>query len=75
MVYSFYEEKACKVFVDKSHINIIELKPIEKNENFKTTAIRADDKYMMSRLEIYKVVKIHKKLHNKEALLKLIKED
>lgn len=75
VVYSFYEEKACKVFVEKPHINIIELKPIEKNENFITTAIRADDKYMMSRLEIYKIVKIYKKLQNKEALLKLIKED
>lgn len=75
VIYKIYEEQACKVLIEMNDINILEFKPIETNENFKSTALRADDKYIMERLEMYKVVKIDKKLQNKKALLKLIKED
>lgn len=74
-IYKLYEEEACKIFIDKAHINIVELKAIQNNENFKTTAIRADDKYMISHLELYKVIKIYKNLQDKQTALKLVKED
>ncbi|MCR2067166.1 XRE family transcriptional regulator [Campylobacter helveticus] len=74
VVYKLYEEEACKIFIDKKDIHIIELKPTQNNEIFKTTTIRADDKYIMKQLELYKVVKIYKKLSNKQAILEFIKE-
>ncbi|EAJ4503083.1 helix-turn-helix domain-containing protein [Campylobacter upsaliensis] len=75
VVYKFYEEEACKIFINKPHINIIELKAIQNNENFKTTAIKTDDNQIIKHLKLYKVVKIYKNLQNNQVALKLVKED
>ena len=75
VVYKLNKEEACKVFVDKKDVHIIELKPTQNSKTFKTTTIKVDDKNVMKQIKLYKVVKIYKELSNKQALLQLIKED
>ena len=74
VVYFLNNENACKIFVEKKNLGIIEFKPINQDESFKTTSIRIDNEVLMENLSIYKVVKIIKNPEKARQNLKLVGE-
>lgn len=73
VVYIDNTETACKIFIEKSEVGIIEFKPINQNENFKTKTYRIDIDNI-DNLCIYKVIKILKTPNNSKSNLKLVNE-
>ncbi|RQD66689.1 LexA family transcriptional regulator [Campylobacter hepaticus] len=74
VVYMNNNEIACKIFVEKKDVGIIEFKPVNQSDNFKTTTFRIDIDNMDD-LKIYKVIKIQKTPNNPKSNLKLVNEN
>lgn len=72
--YSINGESAVKVFIENKDAGIVQLKPMNSNEYFKTTIFRVDDDEFNS-VKFSKVVGINKiNFNNVSARLKLVGE-
>ncbi|OEV56669.1 MULTISPECIES: LexA family transcriptional regulator [Campylobacter] len=74
VVYTYNNEIACKIFVEKKDVGVIEFKPVNQSDSFKTTTFRIDIDDIDD-LKIYKVIKIQKTPKNAKSNLKLVNEN
>lgn len=71
--YKIDDESAIKIYILDEEAHIIQLVPINQNENFKTRTIRLDDEETLSRLTLHHVHDVHNpRGFNRSAILKMI---